>query len=76
MIREHLLERQAELAKQAEQTDRFLDELIGIQVLGDDGSDDFATANRERLLGGLHDYRAAVARGSAEVDAQLLRSAR
>ncbi len=70
-IRRFLLRRQAELSAEVTRTERQLDELIGLQVFGDNGRDLFATANRERMLRGLRAYNTAVRRALAEVNEQI-----
>jgi hypothetical protein len=49
--------RRAELTREVERTDRFIADLVAVQVFGDDGRDEFATANRETLLAALREYR-------------------
>ena len=59
--------RRAELTREAERTDRFIADLVTVQVFGDDGRDEVARANRETLLAALRAYRNAVQRALDEL---------
>jgi hypothetical protein len=59
--------RRAELTSEVERTDRFIADLMAVHVFGDDGHDEFASANRETLLAALRVYRDAAQRALDEL---------